>query len=114
MSLLKKLAGETAIYGTSSILSRLLHYVILTPYFTRVFQTGEYGVVSNMYIWAALLMVLFTYRMETAFFRFGSKEGQLEKTFSTASISLLISIDFYAHNDVFRSGSGYLAELSRS
>ena len=89
MSLLKKLAGETAIYGVSSILSRLLHYVILTPYFTRVFLQGEYGIVSDMYTWAALLLVLFTYRMETAFFRFGSKENGLERSFSTASISLL-------------------------
>ena len=91
MSLLKKLAGETAIYGTSSILSRLLHYVILTPFFTNFFVRGEYGVVSNMYVWAGLLMVLFTYRMETAFFRFGSRDNQLEDVFSTASISLLIS-----------------------
>jgi O-antigen/teichoic acid export membrane protein len=91
MSLLKKLAGETAIYGISSILSRLLHYVILTPFFTRAFETGEYGVVSNMYTWAALLMVLFTYRMETAFFRYGSKNNALDKVFSTASISLLAS-----------------------
>jgi O-antigen/teichoic acid export membrane protein len=93
LSLLKKLAGETAIYGTSSILSRLLHYVILTPYFTRVFAQGEYGIVSDLYTWAALLLVLFTYRMETAFFRFGSREedGGLEKSFSTAAISLLTS-----------------------
>ena len=91
MSLLKKLAGETAIYGISSILSRLLNFVILTPYFTRVFLQGEYGVVSDLYTWVALLMILFTYRMETAFFRFGSKEGALENTFSTASISLLVS-----------------------
>lgn len=89
LSLLKKLAGETAIYGTSSILSRLLHYVILTPYFTRVFGQGEYGVVSDMYTWAALLLVLFTYRMETAFFRYGSREEEMEKSFSTASLSLL-------------------------
>ena len=92
MSLLKKLAGETAIYGTSSILSRLLHYVILTPFFTRIFLQGEYGVVSDMYTWAALLLVLFTYRMETAFFRFGSQqEEDLQNSFSTASISLLLS-----------------------
>ncbi|MCB0580467.1 MAG: oligosaccharide flippase family protein [Phaeodactylibacter sp.] len=91
MSLLKKLAGETAIYGTSSILSRLLHYVILTPYFTRVFMQGEYGVVSDMYTWAALLLVLFTYRLETAFFRFGSRDEDMERSFSTASISLLAS-----------------------
>ena len=91
MSLLKKLAGETAIYGTSSILSRLLHYVILTPFFTYFFSTGEYGVVSNMYVWAGLLMVLFTYRMETAFFRFASRDNDLEDVFSTASVSLLLS-----------------------
>lgn len=86
--MLKKLAGETAIYGTSSILSRLLNYVILTPYFTRVFQPDEYGVVSDLYTWAALLMVLFTWRMETAFFRYGSEEGQLGKSFSTATAAL--------------------------
>ncbi|HMQ47328.1 MAG TPA: polysaccharide biosynthesis C-terminal domain-containing protein [Saprospiraceae bacterium] len=88
MSLLKKLAGETAIYGTSSILSRLLNYVILTPYFTRVFQPDEYGVVSDLYTWAALLMVLFTWRLETAFFRYGSEEGMLGKSFGTATAAL--------------------------
>ncbi|MFN7116832.1 MAG: lipopolysaccharide biosynthesis protein [Saprospiraceae bacterium] len=91
MSLLKKLAGETAIYGISSILSRLLNWVVLTPYFTRIFAPQEYGVVSELYAWIALLLILFTYRMETAFFRFGRKPEELTRTFSTASISLLIS-----------------------
>lgn len=91
MSLLKQLAGETAIYGVSSILSRLLHYVILTPYLTRVFLPAEYGIVSDLYAWIALLMVFFTYRMETAFFRFGNRTEDLERTFSTASLSLIVS-----------------------
>ena len=90
--MLKKLAGETAIYGVSSILSRLLNYVILTPYLTNVFLRGEYGVVSDMYVYAGLLMVLFTYRMETTFFRFGTKGGEdRERVFSTALWSLLFS-----------------------
>jgi O-antigen/teichoic acid export membrane protein len=89
LSLLKKLAGETAIYGTSSILSRLLNFFILTPFLTRIFTTQAYGVVSEMYTWAALLMILFTYRMETAFFRFGNRSGaELEKTYATAAIAL--------------------------
>lgn len=67
MSLLKKLAGETAIYGLSSILGRLLNYVLLTPYLTRVFSTESYGIISDVYVYVALLMVIFTYRMETAF-----------------------------------------------
>lgn len=95
MTLLRKLAGETAIYGISSILSRLLNYVILTPYFTRVFLTEEYGNISILYTYAAILMVLFTYRMETAFFRFGSKEGEMDRAFSTASFSLLGTTTFF-------------------
>ncbi len=91
MSLLKKLAGETAVYGLSSILSRLLNFIILTPYLTRVFNRAEFGIVSLLYTYAAILMVFYTYRMETAFFRFGSRVGEEEKSFSTASLSLLLS-----------------------
>lgn len=95
MDLLKKLAGETAIYGVSSILGRVLNWVILTPYLTRVFVREEYGVISDIYFWAAILMVFFTYRLETAFFRFASREKRTDSpyppgsTFSTASWSLL-------------------------
>ena len=88
MSLIKKLAGETAIYGLSSILGRLLNYVIMTPLLTRVFADGEYGVVTDMYATAAILMVLFTYRMETAFFRFGKEKEDLNRVFSSSSIFL--------------------------
>ena len=95
MSLIKKLAGETAIYGVSSILSRLLNYLILAPYLTREFTTAEYGIVNDLYTWAALLMILFTYRMETAFFRFGSRDNQLNKAFSTAALSLIGSTLLY-------------------
>ena len=90
MSLLKKLAGETAIYGVSSILSRLLNFVVLAFYLTRVFTKHDYGVVVEMYTYVALAMVLLTYRMETTFFRFGSKSENREQTFSTASIALVI------------------------
>ena len=93
---IRKLAGETAIYGVSSILSRLLNYVILTPYLTRVFIREEYGVVSELFFYAAILTVFFTYRMETTFFRFGSKSAEsIEKAFSTAAISLLVSTLFF-------------------
>lgn len=88
MSLIKKLAGETAIYGLSSILGRLLNYVIMTPLLTRIFADGEYGVVSDMYATAAILMVLFTYRMETAFFRFGKEKDDLNRVFSSSSLFL--------------------------
>jgi O-antigen/teichoic acid export membrane protein len=83
MSLLKKLAGETAIYGLSSIIGRVLYY-LLTPLYTRIFLTGEYGIVSELYALTGFLMVFFIYRMETAFFRYGTDEKQREESYSTA------------------------------
>ncbi|RMF04289.1 MAG: hypothetical protein D6772_00780, partial [Bacteroidetes bacterium] len=96
MSLLKKLAGETVIYGLSSILGRLVNWVVLTPYLTRVFARDEYGVVSELYFYIAFLLVFFTYRFETAFFRFASRSEHgaagrehTNLVFSTATLSIL-------------------------
>lgn len=93
MSLIRSLAKETAIYGVSNILNRLLNYIIVTPYLTRVFNDdqGEYGIHGLMYAFSALLLVLLTYGMETAFFRFGHRKEDRPNAFSTASISLLVS-----------------------
>jgi O-antigen/teichoic acid export membrane protein len=91
MALLKKLAGETAIYGLSSILSRVVNWVMLTPYFTsRVFadQPADYGRINDLYFWIALLLAITTFRMETAFFRFGRKAEDLEGAFASAFIFL--------------------------
>ena len=83
-ALLKRLAGETAVYGLSSILGRLLHFVILTPYLTRTLSRVEYGIYTDLYVWAALLLVVLTYRMETTFFRFGRQSEDRAQAFSTA------------------------------
>ena len=99
MSLVKKLAGETAIYGLSSILGRVVNWVILTPYLTRVFLESDYGIVNDLYFYIALLLVFFTYRMETAFFRFASRakeEGaDADTVFTTASLSIIASTVFF-------------------
>ena len=95
MSLLKKLAGETMVYGLSSILGRLLNYVILTPYLTREFTNrAEYGIVTELYAYIALLLVFFTYRMETTFFRYGNQKEHADRAFSTAALSVMISTAF--------------------
>lgn len=91
MSLIKKLAGETALYGLGNILNRVLNYLIVTPYLTYVFNDdqGEYGIHGIMYAFAALLMVILTYGLETAFFRFASdKTYDLSKVLSTAVLSI--------------------------
>ena len=90
MSLIKKLAGETALYGLSSIVGRLLNY-LLVPLHTRLFAEQEYGVVSHLYALSGVLMVIFSYRMESAFFRFGTPKEDREKSYSTGMWSLLIS-----------------------
>ena len=73
MNPLKKLASQTAIYGLSSVVGRLLNY-LLVPIYTRYFLPAEYGVVTELYAYVAFLVVLLTYGMETAFFRFSKKE----------------------------------------
>lgn len=89
MSLIKKLAGETVIYGLGSVLPRVLNFVVLTKYLTSRLSNEEYGVHGLVYSLSAFLMIALTLRMETTFFRFGSAKGGLEKSFSTGSIALL-------------------------
>ncbi len=90
MNPLKKLAGQTAIYGLSSVIGRLLNY-LLVPLYTRYFLPAEYGIVTELYAYVAFLVIMLTYGFETAFFNFTKKEGNKEKVYSTAMFSLLIS-----------------------
>ncbi len=97
MSLLKKLAGQTAIYGLSSMVGRLLNY-FLVPLYTGVLDPATYGVSSWFYAFASFAAVIFTYGMETAFFRFSSSNNsdssEIEednRTFATIFISILVS-----------------------
>jgi O-antigen/teichoic acid export membrane protein len=86
---ISQLAGQTAIYGLSSIIGRLLNY-LLVPLYTRVFLTGEFGVIVEMYSYVAFLIVLLTYGMETALFRFYQTEKDNKKTvFGTSVMSVV-------------------------
>lgn len=94
MNPIKKLAGQTAIYGLSSVIGRLLNY-LLVPLYTRYFLPEEYGLVTEMYAYVAFLVVILTYGIETAFFRFSKKENNNKKVYSTALISLVFSSSFF-------------------
>jgi O-antigen/teichoic acid export membrane protein len=91
---IKQLAGQTAIYGLSSILGRVIGYLLI-PLYTRVFLPAEYGISNELYAYSSLLLVLITYGMETAFFRFSETEKDRSRVFSTALISLLASTAFF-------------------
>lgn len=90
MNPLKKLAGETAIYGVSSIVGRFLNW-LLFPVYTYIFAPDEYGIVANLMSYVALFLVLLTYGMETGYFRFANKEGKADITFTTGFFSLSAS-----------------------
>ena len=74
---MKSLAKDTAIYGLSSIVGRFLNY-LLVPLYTHVIaaSSGGYGVVTNLYAYVALILVILTFGMETTFFRFANKEDE--------------------------------------
>jgi hypothetical protein len=77
MANLKSLAKDTAIYGLSSIVGRFLNYLLVPIYTTAMAaESGGYGVVTNVYAWVALVLVLLTCGMETTFFRFANKQEE--------------------------------------
>jgi len=91
---IKKLAGQTAIYGFSSIVPRLLNY-FLTPLYTYILLPDEYGVITDLYAYVVFLNILLTYGMETTFMRFAQSNKEKEKVYSTAFISIFSSTIFF-------------------
>lgn len=91
MNPLKKLAGQTAIYGLSTILPRFLNY-LLTPLLTYIFDKPvDFGVNTEIYAYISFINIVFTYGMETAFFNFASKSENKNTVYSTALISIIAS-----------------------
>lgn len=90
MANLKSLAKDTAIYGLSSIIGRFLNYLLVPLYTAKLAAAGGgYGVITNVYAYTALLLVILTYGMETTFFRFANKEGEdPARVYSTVLISV--------------------------
>jgi len=89
MGIAKKLASQTAIYGVSSIVGRVLSY-LLVPIYTAHFAAAEYGIVTGLYAYVSFLNVLFTYGLETTFFRFANRPGEDRRALYNRTLSLLI------------------------
>ena len=75
MSIIRKLASQSAIYGLSSVVPRLLNYFLVVLH-SRIFTESEYGVITELYAYVAVLLILLTFGLETGFFRFAGKKGQ--------------------------------------
>ena len=103
---IRNLMKQTAVYGLSSIVGRLLNY-LLVPLYTSVFiNPSDYGVVSDLYAWVAFLLVFLTFGMETAYFRFIQDAENKEKLFQNALFTVLgfnvifFSIILYFNNPI--------------
>jgi len=87
----RTLAKQTAIYGFGTIVPRFLNYGIVTFFYTRIFTKSQYGVITELYAWMVLLLIILTYGMETGFFRFSQSRDNYEKVYSTSLLSLLLT-----------------------
>lgn len=97
MSTIKKLAGQTVIYGASSMIGRFMNF-LLTPLYTLplVFSAEQFGIITEMYAYVAFLVVFLTYGMETAFFRYSTlNKSDGEKVYSNALYSLTTTTSIF-------------------
>lgn len=91
MSALKKLAGQTAVYGLSTIVGRLLNYLLVPLYTYQFADPRDFGVNTEFYAYASFLNVVLTHGMETAFFNYSAKRQDQPAVFATALFSLLLA-----------------------
>jgi O-antigen/teichoic acid export membrane protein len=90
MSKLKKLAGETVLYGVGSILPRTLNFFLVFLHTSNMFTTEQYGVLTKILAWVAFINVVYMFGMETAFFRFTTKDGNdAKRIFNLAQTCVL-------------------------
>ena len=108
----KQLAGETAIYGMSTILARIVNF-LLVPLYTRVLIKSDYGVVTEFMAYIAIFQVILSLGLETGCFRFASKEGTKQKeVFSNAFVTVFaLGVAFFSlllvFSDPISTGLGY-------
>jgi len=87
LKLFRKLFKQTFIYGLATVLPRMLSFLLL-PLYSAVMPPELYGEVSLVFVWFAIFNVLLAYGMETAFFRFYSREQDKERVHATSLISI--------------------------
>ncbi|HCY24966.1 MAG TPA: polysaccharide biosynthesis protein, partial [Cryomorphaceae bacterium] len=85
---MKQLAGQTAIYGLSSILGRMINF-LLVPLQTAVLTQSEYGINVDFYSLIAFLIVVVTFGMETSYFRFAEQKELDERKVFGASLTMI-------------------------
>lgn len=101
MAGIRQLASQTAWYGLSSIIGRFINY-LLNPILTTIYASAAFGDISILFALAAFLNIVFTYGMETSYFRFTQKAGE-EKVFNSTMTILLVTTFFFTALLIFPS-----------
>lgn len=90
---LKQLAGETAVYGLSTILARIINFLFV-PFYTRLLTTASYGVVTEFMAYIAVLQVVLVLGLETGCFRFANKEGEDRDAVYSSALTVVFGVSF--------------------
>ncbi|ACU06033.1 MULTISPECIES: lipopolysaccharide biosynthesis protein [Pedobacter] len=102
MSVLKKFLGQTAVYGISTVFSRLFNF-ILTPLFTRAYPSATYGIFTKMYAYASMINAVLAFGMESTYFRYLNKhEDKKQEVYNNSFLCIVfISLLFLITGFVF-------------
>lgn len=111
MSVIKKFLGQTAIYGVSTVLSRLFNF-ILTPIYTSVYAKSVYGIFTNMYANASLVNAVLAFGMESTYFRYLNKhEDKKQEVYNNSFLFIAFIATLFLSTGLIFSNSiaAYLA-----
>ncbi len=92
----KKLGGQAIVYGLGNIIPRILNYAVLTVYYTRKFPPEKYGIITELYAYVAILLVILTYGMETGLFRFSAAQDDKKDSYATILSTVVITSSLFA------------------
>lgn len=95
MGKLKRLAGETVLYGFGSIIPRFLNFLLVRLH-TDVFGAEQFGVITKLFAYVAVINTIFMFGMETAYFRFANKEGADEKRIFNITQTVVLAISGFS------------------
>ena len=102
---IQQLFGQTAVYGLGIVLPRLLNYLLLTPFYTRVFEKATYGIITELYAYVVFLLVILTFGMETGYFRYASNSTRKEQVYTTILGALLVTSTVFIASMMLWGGS---------
>lgn len=107
MKHIKDLAGQTMVYGLSSIVSRSLNF-FLSFFYTYIFSKAEFGDVTLLYTYVAFLTIILTYGMETGFFYFAKTEKDFSKVYGSSFLSIFVTTALFVASTLI-----FLSSVSR-